>query len=289
MGDYDVVSKHLIAGGPRDWLTLAGLPVPAAAAVTAVNAELSTVGAVPDQLIRVDDPADPYVAHVEFQSGADVDFDGRMLLYNVLARWRHRLPVRTVAYLLRPAALTRRLTGGVRERLDDHARLAFDYRLVHVRDLPVDTVLGGGIGTLPLAPVTAVAAADVPGVIERMRARLAAEATPAAAAREVWLSTRVLLGLHYDRAFARALLKGVLDMKESTTFQEIVEIGEVRGEARGRVAGERDALIRAGTRKFGQPGRAVVAQLSTIADPAELGRLIERVFDVGSWDELIAV
>jgi hypothetical protein len=85
MGDYDITAKHLIEGGPRDWLTLAGLPVPAdAAAVTAVDADLSTVASAPDKLIRVDDPSGPYLAHVEFQSGADVNFDRQVLVYNVL-------------------------------------------------------------------------------------------------------------------------------------------------------------------------------------------------------------
>jgi hypothetical protein len=233
MGDYDINAKHLIEGGPRDWLTLAGLPVPAdPAAVAAVDADLSTIASAPDKLIRVDDPAGPYLAHVEFQSGADVDFDRRVLVYNVLAGWRHRLPVRSVAYLLRPAAVTPRLAGGVRECLDDRSRLEFDYRLVRVWELPVEAVLAGGLGTLPLAPVTAVAEGDLPAVVERMRVRLDREASPRSA-RELWLSTRILLGLHHDRAFAAALLKGVLDMRESTTFQEIVEIGEARGEALG--------------------------------------------------------
>jgi len=164
--------------------------------------------------------------------------------------------------------VTPRLAGGVREHLDDRSRLEFDYRLVRVWELPVEAVLAGGLGTLPLAPVTAVAEGDLPAVVERMRVRLDREASPRSA-RELWLSTRILLGLHHDRAFAAALLKGVLDMRESTTFQEIVEIGEARGEARGRVAGERDALVRAGTRKFGPPSPAVAARLSAIDDPGQ--------------------
>ena len=99
MAGFDTTTKHSIEGGPRDWLTLAGLPAPAA---------------------------------------ADAELDGRVLLDNVLARWRHRRPVRSVAYLLRPAAVTRPLLGGVRERLDAVDRLEFDYRPVRVWELPAE-------------------------------------------------------------------------------------------------------------------------------------------------------
>ncbi len=288
MGDYDITAKALIQGGPRDWLTLAGMPVPAdPAAVTAVDADLSTVSSVPDQLIRVDDPAGPYVAHVEFQSWADPDFDGRVLWYNVLARRRHRVPVRSVGYLLRPDALTARITGGVRERLDGRARLEFDYRLVRVWELPVAALLAGGLGTLPLAPVSAGAAGDLPGVIARMRLRLDREVSPDRA-RELWVSTGILLGLRYDDAFANALLTGVTTMKESTVYQGILARGVVEGRVEGRVEGERNLLLRQATRRFGVPPTALLARLQDVNDLAELDRLEASLWASTSWDHWLA-
>ena len=287
MGDFDITSKHLIAGGPRDWLTLAGLPVPASAdAVRAVDAELSTLSAASDQVIRVDDPIAPYLAVVDFQSGHDAAFDLRMLLYNVLARWRHRLPVRTVAYLLRPAAETRHLSGGLRERLDVDARLEFDYRVIRVWELSPDLVLAGGLGTLPLAPVTAVGRADLPGVIDHMRARLDREVPPATAG-ELWYATRVLLGLRYDAAVANALLKGVLAMRESTTYMETLEegarLGEARGEARGLVLGTRRLLLRQAVRRLGPVTVAAAARLETVDDLAVLERLDDTLSTATDW------
>ena len=67
----------------------------------------------------------PYLAHLEFQPGPDVELDRRMLLYNVLLRWRHRLPVRSVAVLLRPEAQPAGVTGGFRDLAAEDDRLEF--------------------------------------------------------------------------------------------------------------------------------------------------------------------
>ena len=40
------------------------------------------------------------------------------------------------------------------------------------------------------------------------------------------------MGLKYERPFVNELLKGVCDMKESVTYQGILEKGEAIGEAR---------------------------------------------------------
>ncbi len=285
MAKFDTTTKHLIEGGPRDWLTLAGLPVsPAPDAVTVVDAELSTVTTAADKLLRVAGPDGPYVAHVEFQASADADLDHRVLVYNVLARWRHRVPVRSVVYLLRPDAITRSLAGGVREVLEVGARLEFDYRLIRVWELPVEMVLNGGMGTLPLAPVTDVAEAELPGVIDRMRHRADSEMSTLEA-RELWATTHILLGLRYNRGVANVLMKGLVDMKESTTYMEIIEIGERRGEAKGQIEGERRVLIRLATKKFGSPETTAIARLEAITDPEILEQLSESLLTATRWDE----
>ncbi|HSZ55955.1 MAG TPA: hypothetical protein VK797_09855, partial [Tepidisphaeraceae bacterium] len=98
---FDAAIKHLVEAHPADWLALAGLPI--AGTIEVIDADLSSVSPAADKVIKVMAP-EPYVAHLEFQSGAGAGFDGRMLLYNVLLRSRHKLPVRTVAVLLRSQA-----------------------------------------------------------------------------------------------------------------------------------------------------------------------------------------
>ena len=107
---YDATFKQLVEVHPLDWIALAGLP--SSPDVAVVEAELSSITAAADKVIRVGGSA-PYIAHLEFQAGPDPDLDRRLLLYNVLLRWRHNLPVRSVVLLLQPKAMTPRLVCGV--------------------------------------------------------------------------------------------------------------------------------------------------------------------------------
>ena len=50
--------------------------------------------------------------------------------------------------------------------------------MVRVWEKPVEEVLAGGLGTLPLAPLSNVTEEELPAVIERMKTRIDAEATP---------------------------------------------------------------------------------------------------------------
>jgi hypothetical protein len=228
---------------------------------------------------------------LETQAGADVRFDDRVLLYNVLARWRHRMSVRSVAFLLRPAAATPHLAGAVRDRPGGRARLDFDYDLVRVWELPVDLILAGGPATLPLAPVAAVAPEAVPTVIDRMRVRLDRD-VPTPQARDLWQATEIFLGLRYDDAVAAAFLNGVCDMQESTVYQRILSTGEARGEARGKArgeaVGERKLLLRRATRRFGAPPPAALARLEAIDDVAHLERLDDALDAASAWDDWLA-
>ena len=290
MGEYDAVSKHLIEGHPHDWLTLAGMPV--GPSVRVVDTDLSTITAAPDKMIRVDGgPGASYLAHVEFQSGRDPLLDRRVLMYNVLAGWRHQLPVRSVVFLLRRAAAPPGVRGQVRQAFDAHARLEFDYRLVRAWELSAGALLAGGIGTLPLAPIAAVDKADLPRVVRRVRDRLAREVAPPEAA-ELWTATGILLTVRYPRPFVAGLLRGVRTMRESWLYQDILKEGRVgglvEGRVEGRVEGERRLLLRQGTHKFGPADPAVLARLDAITDVGQLERLGLAVLTASSWDQLLA-
>lgn len=99
----------------------------------------------------------------------------------------------------------------------------------------------------------------------------------------LWTTTYLLLGLKYDREFARQLLKGVLKMKESSTYQAILE----EGAEKGRVEGERRLLLIAGSRRFGEPDPQTEAALDKITSPQQLEQLAARLFEVESWQELL--
>jgi predicted transposase YdaD len=94
-----------------------------------------------------------------------------------------------------------------------------------------------------------------------------------------------------NRQQTARLLKGVvamLDLRESDTYQEILEEGEARGLIKGEAQGKREFLRRIGSRRFGAPGDAELATLAAITQDSELDRLADRLFDVENWHDLLA-
>lgn len=94
----------------------------------------------------------------------------------------------------------------------------------------------------------------------------------------------ILMGLRYSRDVAAALFKGVRSMRESDTYQAILEEGEVKGE----VKNARATLLRLGARRWGPPEQTARQRLEAIRDLAQLQELIDRVLDAPGWQELLA-
>lgn len=123
----------------------------------------------------------------------------------------------------------------------------------------------------------------LPSVIHRVEERLAEE-TPKPVADKLWAATFILMGLQYPAEVARQLLQGVMGMKESVTYQAIIEEGRAKGVAQGMSK----TLLRQGRKRFGPPSEATVAAIEAITDLNRLEALSERLLDVSSWDELLA-
>jgi predicted transposase YdaD len=249
------------------------------APVTVEDADLATVvsGAV-DKVLRVHaDP--PYLLHLDFQAGHDSSqVPPRFRLYNTVLDYRHNLPVLSVAVLLHPGADSPQLTGRVERALAGEEPHAFlRYLVLRVWRLSVEELLRGGLGTLPLAPLSDVREEQLPEVVRRMEQRLRREQRARAA--DVWAATRVLLGLRYSDEFVRLLLQRVLGMKESVTYQAIV--------AEGALEEAQKMLLLVGSKPFGPPDRATRAAVQAIGDVQKLEELVQRVFDVASWQELL--
>src|SRR5437870_6351451 len=97
---FDATTKDLVEMHPEDWLEYLGLP---RAAVELIDADVSTVTAAADKVLRVLEPK-PWLAHLELQSSRDRELPDRKLQYNVLLDRRHQLPVQSIVVLLRPEA-----------------------------------------------------------------------------------------------------------------------------------------------------------------------------------------
>jgi predicted transposase YdaD len=286
---FDGANKHLFENRPIDWLRFARLPLPRSPKdVTVVDADLSTVMTLSaDKLVRVGNVPGigTYLAHIEFQSGPDPDLDLRMLLYNAAIRRRHRLPVLSVVFLLRPKAHSPGVTGGVSDQLDAIAKLDFGYHVVPVWKLPPEAVLRAGVGVLPLAPITAVRKEDLPALIGAVKRRIHAE-VPGQQGKEFLLAMRVLMGLKYQESLTEKLMQTIAEMTDSVEWQKIHRKGKAEGKAEGIIEGERRTLIRLGTAKFGRPSAAVLKRLSRAADAGNLSRLSERLLTASAWKDL---
>jgi predicted transposase YdaD len=77
-------------------------------------------------------------------------------------------------------------------------------------------------------------------------------------------------------------------MRESSTYQAILEEGAARGREEGRAVEVKRILLLQGRIRFGEPDSAARASLEAIADLQTLERLATRLVQVESWDELLA-
>jgi hypothetical protein len=81
-------------------------------------------------------------------------------------------------------------------------------------------------------------------------------------------------------------------MEESSTIRAFIEEGRRKGleEAReeGRAMEARRIIQLLGAIRFGEAGDAVVSRLEAISDLEQLEQLVERLFTVSSWDELLS-
>ncbi len=116
---------------------------------------------------------------------------------------------------------------------------------------------------------------------QRLRQRRARKQAPL-----VWASAYVLLGLRYSPALAAQLFRGVVSMKESTTYQAILEEGRTEGQIQGAIAEARKVLRLQGEDAFGPPDARITALIERLNDLAQLEDLLKRIRSAGSWQEL---
>src|SRR6185312_14171973 len=172
-----------------------------------------------------------------------------LLMRNGLLGHRHDLRVRSGAVLLRPESDSPQLTGMYERRFPgEEAYLTFRYAVVRVWQLAPEPLLSGGLALLPLAPISAVTEAELPGIIRRMEQRLSSRRGHKQAPL-LWGAAYILLGLRYSPDLAAQLFRGVISMKESSTYQAILE----EGRQEGAVIAMKKVLRFQGEEAFGIP------------------------------------
>jgi predicted transposase YdaD len=150
--------------------------------------------------------------------------------------------------------------------------------------VPAEKWLSGGLGLVPLAPLGAVQPEELPGVIAQMKKLLGRKVAPAQAA-DLWSATYILMGLRYERALIQNLLQGVVTMKESVTYQAILQ----EGEAKGEIEEAKKILVLQGRNRFGEPPVQALAAIAAVSDVKKLEDLSVRLLGAASWQDLLGL
>jgi hypothetical protein len=204
--------------------------------VRPLETDLATIQGQVDKLVAVEG-VPSWVGHFEFQASADPELVARLHWYNVTLQYRHGQLVETMLVLLRQEADAAELTGHFeRPRLDGSVQSAFHCTVTRVWEQDVESILGGELAWLPLAPLARVALEELPGVLRRMEACFTREASLAETS-ELWTVALLLAGLRYTPEVSASLFQGVRAMRESSTYQAILAEGRAEGEARGEARG----------------------------------------------------
>jgi predicted transposase YdaD len=278
---FDATLKALVERFQHDYEAMMGLNefLP----LSPLNVDLSTITAATDIALGHGEPPDRIV-DINFQSGPDEDLEARVLLYNVLFHYRFRVPVHSVLVLLRPLADRQQCTGEFRyEGRGRKGKIDFKYEVVRLWEQPVRRFLEGGLGTLPLAPLCRLpksvpAEKALGSVIRQVVDRLEREASPADRA-TLLTATYVLTGLRMPRQIVEQLFQGIQTMKESSTYQAIID--------EGRVQALRSTLLRQGRKRFGPPTESAQSAIQAIDNLQKLEQLTERLLSASSWQKLL--
>jgi hypothetical protein len=286
---FDATLKDLANRHPSDYVTT--FDVPPTLPVQALNVDLSTVTTSGDLVMGLGKPLKEIV-HLDFQAGPDARKHLDVLAYNVLLHRHYGVPVHSTLVLLRRQAGHRNVTGQVGYAArPGRGRMDFGYEVVRLWEWPVEKLLTGPLGTLPLAVLGELPAGvkftdGLRGVVERLLQRLEGEAEEGERKR-LLTSAFVLSGLRVEQAQAVEVFKGVQAMRESTTYMMILEEGIEKGIEKGREQEARGSILSLGQKLHGKPTAAARKKLEAISDVARLRRIHDRLVEAKGWADLL--
>ncbi|MCC2667716.1 MAG: hypothetical protein K0Q72_187 [Armatimonadetes bacterium] len=288
---YDSVFKDLLERDPAGWVRLALGSLSGEALI--VDSDISTVSGAADKVVLISG-AVPLVVHFEAFASWDASIQVRGMHYNSTHHRRHLVPVHSVFLVMRPEADHPSLTGEYRVIVPQSGQIhLFQYQVLRAWELDLETVLTGSLATLPLAPITDAAADRLPEVLRQMELRMGEEASPEIR-KDLWADTFVLLGLRYPRQSVAQLFRGLPVMRESDTYQMILEEGMERGLERGReegreegqLAGTRRSLLLIGRRRLGEPSSATLQSIEAEQSLPRLEEWLNASLQAESWADL---
>jgi hypothetical protein len=220
------------------------------------------------------------VFQIDFQLSYLTNLDSRTHWYNASIGYSEGIPVVSLVVLLHRRADSPRWTGRyeVHDR-DGQPYLDFRYRVIRAWELPLDRVMTGGLGLLPLAMLTDEAQQSLPSVVSRIEHRFRSEIDAGTAA-DLWAITGTLAGLRIDREILTNLLRSLTQMYESSFVQWKLD--------QGRISEARKVIQFLGRDRFGEPDAATLKRLQGIEDLDRLEEVIRRTLRAADWKSLLA-
>lgn len=285
---FDITLKHIVDRYPGDWARLAGFEVDDA--LQPLDAGLATIAPEADRVFRV--AADvAWILHLEFQSSYDPDLPRRVHAYNTMVEWKYGLPVRSIVLLLRCEADGPAMGGVVEKQLpgDSAPYVLFRFGVLRVWEMAADELLGGGLGNVPLATLTNDAESKIGQVVLAVNNRLDVEqATSEVNSLRAATYVLLIMGLRYSDHVILPLMQERSKMRESSTYQAILEEGREEGREEVREEQTKTLIFRAGMKRLGRPDVETREQVESIEDLGRLERMFDKLDQAAAWRDVLA-
>jgi len=274
---FDATLNELIIGHAADWAALLcpriGIPT---GTVELLDTDLATTLQA-DCLFRIGGSR-PSIIHLELEGNPRLEIPNELLRYNVHVHGMYGLPVETVILLLRPKVNPSDMTG-------EHSRAAgngqtnvwFKYQVIRLWDEPMAPLMNGGLGTLPLALLTNEAVSDIDSAFQQFQQRLQNERVADSVKQDLSEAAGWLLELRFPVETIRNLSKGAGMKTEDTTLYRVFAEMTLRR-----------SILRIGSKKLGAPPPEIEPTLKAMEDMELLERILDRVHEATSWDDLLA-
>ncbi|MEN9218574.1 MAG: Rpn family recombination-promoting nuclease/putative transposase [Gloeomargarita sp. DG_2_bins_126] len=269
---YDNICKLLAATYPQDlaaWLLGEPLPLmqlqPQELAVEPIRA---------DSLILLQ--AQHLLLHLEFQTRPEPQIPFRMLDY--WTRGQRKFPhhqIKQIVIYLQPTQ-----TSLVYQNYYQAARTRHEFDVLRLWEVEPDVLLRR-VGTLPLAVLAGAEAKEQ--LLQKVAQRIE-ELDSRRERAEMTAATYVLAGLVLSDNVIKRILRSEM-MRESVTFQAILEEGEQKGLQQGEWLGKRQTVLRLLHRKFGSLAPATLAQVERLS-ASQLEDMAEALLDMQSLADL---
>ncbi len=204
------------------------------------------------------------ILHIEFQTDADDDIPFRMIDYRV--RGYRKFPTKRmrqiVIYLLKTTSAL------VHQTAFEIENTRHQFEVIRLWEQPPSIFLE----SVGLYPFASLAQTDEPeSILRTVAAKIEDIGTPKIQA-NLAATVFILAGLVLDRNRVKQILRRD-NMRESSTYQDILAEGEEKGETQGRIKEAKGLVIRLLTRKLGNVSPKLLAKIEALP--------LERVESLG--------